>query len=236
MVPPIQISPAQLLHAYRCGIFPMAEHAEAEELHWFDPPQRTVFPLHSFHVPQRLRRTIRQRPYHITINQDFAGVIAACAAPSAHAARQETWINHDIVKLYTALHQLGQAHSLEAWLGDKLVGGLYGVHIGGAFFGESMFSRADDASKICLVYLVAVLRRQGFLLLDCQYKNPHLVQFGAKTISRASYQRQLAAACARHCIFGLTGTVEGGVTNEGATPGALDDVALAFLQAITQTS
>lgn len=241
MATPTEITPQLLLQAYRTGIFPMAENADATELHWYDPPQRTIFPLDTFHVPRRLRRTIRQRPYSITGNHAFPAVIAACAQEKSGTTREETWINPEIIALYTALHRQGSAHSIEAWQNDRLVGGLYGVHIGGAFFGESMFSTATDASKICLVYLVAILRRQGFLLLDCQFKNPHLLQFGAQTISRSAYHRQLLTACAVQCAFPAfggggaeVGGEVGGVGIDGN--GDADDFALAFLQEITQTS
>lgn len=229
------VTPEILLRAYRAGIFPMAESAEAEELHWFDPPERTIFPLDDFHVPRRLQRTIRRNPYRITCNRDFSGVITACAQPEpARKNRTASWINAEIVTLYTALHRRGHAHSLEAWQDGRLAGGLYGVSIGGAFFGESMFSAAKDASKICLVYLVAILRRQGFCLLDCQFKNPHLDQFGAVTISRADYQARLRAACDFQCDF--SGFSSGGGAADSSGGSASGDPALAFLQAITHTS
>lgn len=239
MAIPTGATPQILLQAYRSGIFPMAESAKAPELHWYDPPQRTIFPLDTFHVGRRLRRTIRQRPYRITCDQDFSAVISGCAQAQS-PTRQETWINAEIIALYTALHRQGNAHSLEAWQNDKLVGGLYGVHIGGAFFGESMFSTATDASKICLVTLVALLRQQGFALLDCQFKNPHLVQFGAQTISRAAYQRRLQSACALQCGFfselsGGSFTTPAGAGSE-SVGNALDGLTFAFLQETTQTS
>ncbi len=209
------ITPDLLLKAYRAGVFPMAEDAESAELFWFDPPERTIFPLYAFHVPARLRRTIRQRPYRLTVNQDFGSVIRACAAPRAD--RDKTWINAEIIELYTALHQQGKAHSLEAWQGDQLMGGLYGVQIGGAFFGESMFSTMTDASKISLVALVALLRHQKFQLLDCQFMTSHLSQFGAITISRSAYQERLEAACAAHCFWGNWGV--DGVAMGGTYPG-----------------
>ncbi len=232
------ITPEMLLQAYRAGIFPMADGADATELFWFDPPERTIFPLDAFHVPRRLRRTIRQKPYRITVDQDFPGVIKSCAQPLPHVERHETWINAEIIALYTALHRQGHAHSLEAWQDDSLVGGLYGVNIGGAFCGESMFSVAQDASKICLVYLVTLLRRQGFRLLDCQFSNEHLDQFGAQNISRAEYQAQLQVACDLQCGFAdFPDAGAAGLAGSGATSGGtLDGLALAFLQEITQTS
>lgn len=234
MATPFAITPDILLQAYRRGIFPMADNANADELHWYDPPQRTIFPLDRFHVPHRLRRTIRQKPYAITGSKDFAAVIAACAKENPGTGRDTTWINREIVTLYTALHQQGYAHSIEAWHADKLVGGLYGVQIGGAFFGESMFSTATNASKICLVYLVAMLRRRGFRLLDCQFRNPHLLQFGAETISRDAYQRLLHEACDLQCAFPAFGV--GGTGTDSGGNGEVDGLALAFLQESTHTS
>ncbi len=255
------ITPALLLRAYRAGIFPMAEDANATEIYWFDPPERTVFPLDAFHVPTRLRRTIRRQPYRLTLNCAFTEVMRGCAKPNPAMGRGKTWINEEILTLYSALHSQGHAHSIEAWHGERLVGGLYGVQVGGAFCGESMFSNMTDASKICLVALVAMLRKQGFALLDCQFMTPHLRSFGAMTIDRADYQRQLITASALHCsvfssaspAFCSGGTYPGtatgspsdgkGVLTTGAasdsTPGA--DAALAaaltgFLQEITQAS
>ena len=174
----------------------MAEDAEARELHWFDPPVRAIIPLDArFHVARRLQRTIRKVPYQMRLNTAFGEVLRACAAPAR--GREKTWINRDIVALYTALHERGHAHSIEAWEGDELVGGLYGVSLGAAFFGESMFSRKADASKIALIHLVALLRACGFALLDTQFMTDHLAQFGTLELSRAAYQRLLAAAVAR---------------------------------------
>ena len=191
----MKITPDLLLQAYRAGIFPMADDADATELFWYDPPERTIFPLDAFHVPARLRRTIRQRPYRLTINQAFTDVMRLCAAPNPSRGREKTWINAEIIALYSALHRQGYAHSIEAWQDNQLVGGLYGIQIGGAFFGESMVSRARDASKICLITLVALLKHTGAHLLDCQFMTPHLRQFGAITISRADYHGRLALAC-----------------------------------------
>lgn len=188
-----RITPDILLRAYAAGIFPMAESAHSYELHWFDPPIRAVIPLdENFHVPNRLRRTIRKRPYKITFDAAFDQVIRACAAPAK--GRTTTWINHTILDLYSVLFRRGFAHSIEAWDGKELVGGLYGVNLGGAFFGESMFSRKTDASKITLVYLVALLRHSGFTLLDTQFQTEHLAQFGTHEITRANYHHLLAGA------------------------------------------
>lgn len=187
------LTPDILLRAYAMGIFPMAENAEARELHWFDPPIRAIIPLDDhFHTPKRLKRTLKQNPYRISLNQAFGDVIRACAAPSQ--GRDSTWINREIISLYLALHWRGHAHSIEVWDEKTLVGGLYGVSIGGAFFGESMFSRKTDASKIALVYLVALLRHSGFALLDTQFQTQHLTQFGTHEITRENYHHFLTAA------------------------------------------
>jgi len=193
------LTPDILLQAYASGIFPMADSAESQELYWFDPPLRGIIPLNDgFHVPRRLRRTLRQRPFRITFNQAFGEVMRACAAPTDAPRRQKTWINAEILSLYGALHRQGHAHSVEAWDNeDKLVGGLYGVHLGAAFFGESMFSRATDASKISLVYLVSLLRHRGFTLLDTQFQTEHLQQFGTQEIPRTQYRQRLAEALAK---------------------------------------
>lgn len=253
------LTPALLLRAYRAGIFPMAEDADATELYWFDPPERTIFPLDAFHVPSRLRRTIRQQPYRLTLNRAFTAVMRGCAQPNPAMRRGKTWINAEIIALYAALHAQGHAHSIEAWHGERLVGGLYGVQVGGAFCGESMFSTMTDASKICLTALVAMLRQQVFALLDCQFMTPHLRRFGAVTISRADYRQRLAVAAALHCsVFSsasssvcsggtypgtATGNPSDGTSGLDGTAAALSvaDAALAaalteFLQEITQAS
>jgi leucyl/phenylalanyl-tRNA--protein transferase len=183
------VTPDTLLRAYAAGIFPMAESAQATELHWFDPPVRALIPLDTLHVPKRLRRTIRKKPYEVRLNTAFDGVMRACAAPAPD--RSTTWINAEILRLYNALHRRGHAHSVETWQDGKLVGGLYGVSLGGSFFGESMFSHKTDASKIALVYLVALLRASGFTLLDTQFQTTHLAQFGTHEITRANYHHLL---------------------------------------------
>jgi len=191
-----RLTPEILLRAYAAGIFPMAESADSPDLRWFDPPIRAVIPLDDgFHMPKRLARTIRKKPYAITLDKAFRPVIAACAAEAP--GRATTWINGEIAYLYTALHRRGFAHSIEAWDGKELVGGLYGVALGGAFFGESMFSRKPDASKVALVYLVALLRACGFTLLDTQFQTAHLAQFGTHEITRANYHHLLAQATKR---------------------------------------
>jgi len=187
------LTPDVLLRAYAMGIFPMAESAEAHELNWYDPPIRALIPLdENFHIPSRLARTIRQHPYQVTLNKAFVEVMRGCAAPTA--GREKTWINGDIIRLYTKLHQRGHAHSIEVWDGDELVGGLYGVSLGRAFFGESMFSRKTDASKIALVHLVTLLRSCGYHLLDTQFQTAHLARFGTYEVTRDVYHHLLGDA------------------------------------------
>jgi len=181
-----------LLRAYAYGVFPMAESADANDLFWVDPEMRGVLPLDTFHMPRRLQRTVRAAPYRVTIDQCFRDVMMACASPREDGSG--TWINETIIELYCELHQQDHAHSIEVWEGDKLVGGLYGVSLGAVFFGESMFSRARDASKIALIYLVARLKRRGYKLLDTQFVTSHLSQFGATEIERDVYKLQLAHA------------------------------------------
>ena len=194
-------SPETLIKAYSLGVFPMADSADSREIKFYDPEARALIPLawregarHEFHIPRRLARTIRRQPFTVTINRDFATVIDECAA--IRDGRKDTWINRDIRQLYVALHRLGFAHSVEVWEGKTLVGGLYGVGLRAAFFGESMFSRRTDASKIALVHLVARLRAGGFQLLDAQFTNDHLMQFGIHEISRDRFQARLADALA----------------------------------------
>ena len=199
MPPPIILTPEILLRAYRAGIFPMAEAADDPELFWVDPQRRGILPLDGFHLSRRLRRVVRQNRFEIRVDSDFAGTMEGCA--EATDKRPNTWINGEIVRLYTAIFECAAAHSVEAWLGDELVGGLYGVSIGAAFFGESMFSRVADASKVALVHLVALLRVGGFRLLDIQFVTPHLAQFGAIEVPRARYHRLLGDALPYRCVF-----------------------------------
>ena len=180
------IDPDLLLQGYRLGVFPMAMNDDSIE--WFSPDPRAVLPLEDFHVPHALRRLVRRKPFEVTIDKAFSAVIQACAA------RENTWINRDIIDSYTRLHELGHAHSVEAWKENGLVGGLYGVAVGGAFFGESMFHHVTDASKIALVALVEHLRAKKFALLDTQWTTPHLEQFGAIEISREHYLKLLGRA------------------------------------------
>jgi len=196
-----RLTPELVLQAYAAGIFPMAESAEDPELFWVDPLRRGILPLDAFHLPRRLARTLRSDRFEITCDRDFAAVIAGCAEPTAE--RPLTWINAEIVALYSTLHRQGFAHSVEARLDGAVVGGLYGVSLGGVFFGESMFSKVKDASKIALAHLVARLKRGGFRLLDTQFVTEHLARFGAIEISRARYRRMLAAALEAEAYFPL---------------------------------
>lgn len=187
-----ELTPDLLLRAYTIGLFPMAETAEDPELFWVDPERRGVIPLEAFHVPRSLRKTVRRDHFEVRVDSDFLGVLDGCAEISSK--RRATWINSEIVRLYGDLHRRGFAHSVECWRAGRMVGGLYGVALGGAFFGESMFSRETDASKVALVHLVVRLIRGGYTLLDTQFVTPHLAKFGAVEITRAAYRRQLARA------------------------------------------
>ena len=193
------LSPDTLLRAYSIGLFPMAERRDDNTLYWIDPEKRGIIPLDGFKFSKRLRRTIRQGRIEIRCDTCFEDVIRACAEPAPD--RDETWINDEIVEIYSELHQMGRAHSVEAWCDGELVGGLYGVSLGGAYFGESMFSRIDDASKIALVHLVARLRKGGFKLLDIQFVTAHLAKFGAMEIHRGGYRQLLADALDHQGIF-----------------------------------
>lgn len=188
------LTPEMLLVAYANGYFPMALDKDDPELYWFSPEERGVLPIENFNIPRGLRRAMKDQPYTISVNRDFEAVIRACGALTKK--RDETWINEEIIRLYTALHRMGHAHSVEAWAGGELKGGLYGVSIGGAFFGESMFSRASEASKICLVTLVELLRDAGYALLDTQYVNEHLLQFGIEAVKKRQYLKRLEKALA----------------------------------------
>lgn len=185
-------SPDDLIACYKRGVFPMAESRADEGFFIVDPEWRCILPLDAFHVPKRLKRTIRSDAFSFAIDRDFGTVIDACAAPARD--REDTWINSDIRALYLDLHARGLAHSVEARFEGALVGGLYGVALGGAFFGESMFSRVTDASKAALVHLVARLRFGGFRLLDAQFTTPHLEQFGAQTLPRRIFHALLGVA------------------------------------------
>ena len=210
----MSLSAELLLHAYSIGIFPMAEHRDAPELFWVDPRSRGVFPLNGFHISRSLARRIRTCGYAISINQDFMGVVDGCAD------RAHTWINPELRRLYLDLHHGGHAHSLEVWDGPSLVGGVYGVVLGTAFFGESMFSRRTDASKIALAYLVDRLRQTEFTLFDTQFPTAHLASLGAIEIPRAAYHGELKQALEASADF----TADLHQTSQGV------------IQRITQTS
>jgi leucyl/phenylalanyl-tRNA--protein transferase len=193
------LTPQILLRAYAAGIFPMADDAHDPEIFWVQPEQRGIIPLDAFHVPKSLARAVRRKPYDIRFDAAFSAVIAACA--EATPERERTWINRTIRELYIQLHEMGHAHSVEAWEDDQLVGGLYGVTLGRAFFGESMFSRKTDASKICLVHLVERLKERGFVLLDTQFTTEHLKRFGAIDVPHEEYEALLAEALTGEAKF-----------------------------------
>ena len=200
------LDPRLLLQGYAMGIFPMADSRQSDEVFWVEPRSRAVIPLDGFHVSRSLRRTIRSGRFRVTLDTAFPDVVTACAD------RPETWINADIERAVLALHRLGHAHSVEAWDGEDLVGGLYGIKLGRAFFGESMFSRATDASKVALAWLVARLKAGGYTLLDCQFMTEHLASLGAVAVSRERYAALLATALGG-------GEVEGAGEGEGAAAG-----------------
>ncbi len=193
------ITPALLLRAYASGVFPMADSADDPDIYWVEPALRGIIPLDGLHVPRRLRRTVRRGLFEIRINTAFDAVMAGCAAPAP--GRENTWINTTIRRLYNRLHEMGHAHCVECWQGGRLVGGLYGVQLNGAFFGESMFSRARDASKVALVHLVARLNAGGFSLLDAQFITGHLARLGAIEIPQAEYLARLERALRRRGDF-----------------------------------
>ena len=195
----IEVTPELLLRAYAAGIFPMAEGRNARTLYWIDPERRGVLPLADFHVPRRLRRTVRSKAFEVRCDTAFDAVIRACAEPSEH--RRDTWINDEILRLYTALNEMGCVHTVECWQRGELVGGLYGVAMGAAFFGESMFSRVRDASKVALVHLAARLDHGGFRLLDTQFTTEHLERFGALELPRSRYRKALEQALASEARF-----------------------------------
>jgi leucyl/phenylalanyl-tRNA--protein transferase len=233
----IEITPQVLLKAYACGIFPMAESAEDNALYWIEPERRGILPLDGLHVPNRLARTIRKGGFEARFDHDFEAVIEGCAAP--RSGRRSTWINGRIRGLYRDLFALGHCHTVEVYEGDTLIGGLYGVHLGRAFFGESMFSRARDASKIALVYLVARLRFGGFVLLDTQFVTGHLARFGAIEVGRAEFQRLLEGALAGGAGAGVgvragAGAGAGGAAEFSLLEGGVSGAEV--LQLVSQTS
>ena len=189
----------ELLSCYARGVFPMAEARDDPRIFLLNPDERGVIPLDQFHAPRSLRRVVRRDAFHVTVNRCFASVVSACAAPGP--GREETWINAPIERLYAEMHAQGHAHSIECWKDGELAGGLYGVTLGGAYFGESMFSRETDASKVALTHLVARLKAGGFQLLDAQFTTAHLERFGARTIPRRAYLRTLTSAVSKEADF-----------------------------------
>ncbi|MGE5537218.1 MAG: leucyl/phenylalanyl-tRNA--protein transferase [Gemmatimonas sp.] len=214
-----ELTPDILLRTYAAGIFPMAESADDPTLFWVDPDRRGILPLDAFHVPRKLQKTLRSGRFEVRVDTAFADVIKLCG--EAREGRPSTWINGEIIRLYVGLHRMGHAHSVETWHDGRLVGGLYGVALAGAFFGESMFSREPDASKVALCHLIARLRRGAFRLLDTQFVTKHLSQFGAREITRAEFRRLLAQALDVGAEF---------------YRGPLDESDLAFRQSLTHTS
>ncbi|MFC0408000.1 leucyl/phenylalanyl-tRNA--protein transferase [Roseomonas elaeocarpi] len=190
--PSAVITPELVLRAYAAGLFPMAEGRRSSRLFWLDPEQRGILPLDHFHLPRRLARTVNNAGFQVKADQDFSSVVQGCAEPAP--GREDSWINPEVERLFNSLHYLGHAHSIEVYRDGLLVGGLYGVRIGSAFFGESMFSREREASKVALVHLVVRLRRGGFTLLDTQFLTAHLRQFGAIEIPQADYKARLGLA------------------------------------------
>ncbi|MGB1864579.1 MAG: leucyl/phenylalanyl-tRNA--protein transferase [Candidatus Puniceispirillum sp.] len=214
-------APETLIKAYALGVFPMADAHDSDDIRFYDPEVRALIPLddsvgNGMHIPRRLLRTVRKQAFRVTIDEDFPAVIKGCAELADD--RTDTWINKDIQALYIALHKMGFAHSIEVWDDDRLVGGLYGVALRAAFFGESMFSRTTDASKIALVHLMARLKTGGFHMLDAQFTNPHLLQFGITEISRDAFQEKLAQAIAASADLQL------GTASEDITIGFLDSI------------
>jgi leucyl/phenylalanyl-tRNA--protein transferase len=213
--PDLVITPALLLRAYASGVFPMADNAEADQIFWVDPRKRGILPLHGFHLSRSLKKRILKGGFQVRIDHAFEAVVDACAE------REETWINDTIRSLYIGLNRMGHAHSVEVWIDGKLAGGLYGVRLGGAFFGESMFSNTRDTSKVALAYLVARLKAGGFTLLDTQFTTPHLEALGARTVPKAHYHELLDRAVGSEADFYSLAT--------GASPAKV-------VQLITQTS
>lgn len=215
----VKLTPDLLIKAYAAGVFPMAETRHTADVFWVDPQRRGILPIDDLHVPRRLRRTVRQKRFDVRVDTAFEDVMRACAEPTD--TRSETWISEPIIRAYSELAELGFAHSVECWRGRELVGGLYGVSIGAAFFGESMFARETDASKVALVHLCARLQAGGYALLDTQFTTEHLEQFGAIEIPRSEYQRRLEAAIMEPTRF----------------PETLTDAEIeAYLQSLTHTS
>jgi len=229
-----RLDPRLLLQGYAAGIFPMADSRDASELFWVEPRSRAVIPLEKFHMSRSLRRTLRSGRFTVTLDSDFAAVIAACAD------REETWINSDIERAMLALHASGHAHSIEVWNEGRLAGGLYGVKLGRAFFGESMFSRMTDASKVALAWLVARMQVGGLVLLDCQFMTPHLASLGAVSIPRKTYVRLLSealgGAAAGSSLAGSSAGAGRGAGSGAARPSPPEFLALERLLAVAGAS
>lgn len=221
------ITPDILLQAYACGIFPMADAADDPDLYWVEPANRGILPLGEFHVSRRLARTVRADKFEIRVDSDFDAVISGCAA--SRTRRDSTWINDEIHRLYGELFNAGHVHTVEAWRDDRLVGGLYGVHLASVFFGESMFSIASDASKVALVHLVARLKRNGFQLLDTQFLTDHLARFGAIEVPRERYLKLLADALRQPADFYCP-------EDGAASPPVSGAAVISVLQSTSQTS
>jgi leucyl/phenylalanyl-tRNA--protein transferase len=235
------LSAELLLGAYAVGMFPMADDYHDPTIHWIEPRRRAVFPLDRFHLPRSLRKSLRRGRCVLRVDTDFEAVIRACAEPTPN--RPSTWLNPELIGLYLELHRRGHAHSVETWQGGHLVGGLYGVRLGGAFFGESMFSRVTDASKMALVELVGRLRAGGFALLDAQFMTAHLRRFGAVEISRAEYLARLRRALPAAARFpaepypfwpSVAGGSGGGTGGDAG--GGASSVSMGSAHSITQTS
>ena len=215
-----------LLHAYRSGIFPMADHRRDREVYWVEPRERAIIPLEGLRLSTSLRKVIRQDRFRVTCDAAFARVISECAAPREEHA--ESWISHQIEASYIALHEAGHAHSIEVWLGEELVGGLYGVAFDRVFCGESMFSRADNASKVALAWLVAAMRRAGFVLLDCQFMTDHLATMGAVAMPQADYLALLLAARGQpatslpYSVASFSSSAGASASGEGSADGAAE--------------
>ena len=193
------LTPANIIKAYSVGIFPMAENYSDQKIYWINPQNRGILPLGGLHISKSLRKTIKRKSFNVTYNHNFRHIIQECAKIGLR--RPETWINQEIMEAYIKLHKIGYAHSIECWIDNKIVGGLYGIALGGAFFGESMFSQQSNASKIALVHLVAILKDRGFILLDTQFTSNHLETMGVIEISRENYLKKLKNALAKSPVF-----------------------------------
>ena len=230
---PKLIPPEILLLAYRSGVFPMADARGDEEVFWVEPRKRAILPLQGFHCSRSLAKVLKADRFRVTVDGDFGAVIDACAQPRLE--HPETWISHTIEASYRNLHRHGHAHSVECWLGDNLVGGLYGVAFDRVFCGESMFSRADNASKVALAWLTVLMRRAGYRLLDCQFMTGHLASLGAVEISREDYQRLLADARAAPPLCSLN-TAHAALLQESAVSATSSSPGKLIAQSLTQTS